>query len=402
MKNMTITKQDGFGNGLIKEEKVIFVENALENDVVDIKITNEKKKYSNAIIEKIVKASNQRQEALCEYNNKCGGCKLLHQKYEYQLKYKENLVKEAFIRNSYNDVNFREIEYGDEYNYRNKITLHVEDGKIGMYELKSNKLVNIKKCLLVNESINEVIEKLNTIKLENVSQVMIRLLDDNVNVLFKLEKKLSLTSIVDVLKGKNINIFGLYKNTVKQVSGNDNLYKTIDEFKFKLSPLSFFQVNDDVTCKLYNRIKESAKSGVNLLDLYCGVGTIGIYLSENYKNVIGIESINSSYLDCIYNKKLNKISNIRFINDKCENYEGKDIKFDTIVVDPPRVGLDDNTINYLLKSNASKIIYTSCDLNNLMNNLKLLNTKYNVVEVSTFDMFPNTTHVETVCVLDRK
>lgn len=402
MKNKEIIKQDGFGNGIIKEEKVIFVEKGLEGDIVDLKIVNDKKKFSNAIIEKMVKASEQRCEPNCEYYEKCGGCNLLHQKYEHQLKFKDQLVKETFERNGYSDVKINTIQSANQFNYRNKITLHVENNEIGLYQSKSNDLVKINKCVLVDDKINNIIAKLSKIDLEHIFQIVVKTLNEDVIVLLKIDKKVNLNNVVQALKEENVSIFGSYKDKIKQLSGKTTLYNTINEMKYKISPSSFFQVNNNITAKLYNQIKEYASGGNNLLDLYCGVGTIGLYLASSYTNVIGIESVRSSYLDSIENKKLNNVSNIKFINNKCENYINEDVNFDTIVVDPPRNGLEDKTIQFILKNNPKKIIYVSCNLNTLMKNLKELSSVYNLLEVSSFDMFPNTNHVESVCVLSRK
>ena len=152
--------------------------------------------------------------------------------------------------------------------------------------------------------------------------------------------------------------------------------------------------------KLYDKVREYAGNGNSLLDLYCGAGTIGIYLANNFDNVYGIEVNSDAVRGANLNKEINKIENISFECKKAN--EIVNIEADTVVVDPPRDGLDKITINKLLDGNCKKIVYVSCNPITLARDIKLLNDKYDFKDMTLFDMFPNTKHVETVCILKRK
>ena len=399
MNNKLITNQDSFGNGIIKEDKVIFVEKGLPNDIVDINIVKDKKTYANGVITNVVSASSQRRVVDCPYYNKCGGCNLLHQKYEYQLKYKENKVKETLNRALNIELNYKPINYRNEYNYRNKVTLHVKNNSLGLYKVKSNDIVKVEECLICDKSINEIISKLQGIKLTNIDEVVIRKYDNGLGILFKLIGKYDFTKIVSLFS--DCNIYSLYKEEFNVINEPHDLYMQIGGYKFKASILSFFQVNDSVVYNMYEQIKGYAGSGNRLLDLYCGVGSIGIYLANNYKNVTGVEVVKSSYEDGIDNVELNGLTNVYLINKEAKNFDSED-DFDTIVVDPPRMGLDSETIDFIVRKKPKKVVYTSCDVNTLARDLKILNESYVIKEVAMFDMFPNSFHVETVCVLERR
>ena len=180
---------------------------------------------------------------------------------------------------------------------------------------------------------------------------------------------------------------------------------TIGKYKYIVSLESFFQVNDNVTYKMYEKIKEycGANKEDIILDLYCGTGTIGIYLSDSCKKVLGIEINKQAIKDANKNKELNGINNIEFIASDVSKVINKiDIKPNIIVVDPPRAGLDEYTIKEIIKINPKKLIYTSCDPMTLARDLNILKYYFNIKEITPFDMFPNTYHVETVCELESK
>ena len=182
---------------------------------------------------------------------------------------------------------------------------------------------------------------------------------------------------------------------------NDSIICTIGDYKYYVSLKSFFQVNTNVTKKLYDKVKELANlDNENLLDLYCGTGTIGIYLASDANKVLGIEISKDSISDAMKNKKLNNVKNIEFIcGDVAKAISKVNFNPDVIVVDPPRAGLDFKTREFLNNSNAKRIVYVSCDPMTFTRDLNELKDKYNIKEITPFDMFPNTYHVENIAVL---
>ena len=184
------------------------------------------------------------------------------------------------------------------------------------------------------------------------------------------------------------------------IQGKDYLIEEIGNYKYKVSPESFFQVNTKGAERLYDLVLNYVKGSNKVLDLYCGVGSIGIYISSVVEEVVGVEINQSAIEDALINKELNKINNIEFINQDVSNYKIEDY-FDTIIIDPPRKGLDQITIDYLLSSEAERIIYIACDPITLSRDLKLLSEVYDVVEITPVDLFSRTYHVECICLLNK-
>lgn len=382
-----IEKLDHFGRGIAKVNNMpIFVENSLIDEEVEILITKEKKNYMEAVVIDYIKKSPLRVKSNCPYYDKCGGCDLLHLSYEEQLKYKENKVKEIIKKFSELEC-VNNIVSSKQFNYRNKITLQVKNG-IGYFQKKSNDIINIDNCLLVDNKINEIINKLKKIDVSDVKKIVIRVTN--------------LESMV-VFYGKINSNIDLDVDTIiindKVFKGNGYIREEINDFKFIISPTSFFQVNNIGMINIYNKVLEYVDGG-NVLDLYCGTGTIGIYVSKKANKVLGIELNKEAIKDALINKKLNNINNIDFISGDVGTILSKnDFKADIIIVDPPRAGLDNKSIDNIIKIRPRKIIYVSCDPVTLARDLNILKEKYDVIEITPFDMFGNTYHVECVCLL---
>ena len=394
---MQIEKLDYYGRGIGRiNNKITFVENALKDEIVDIKILKESKKYNEAIVKSYNTKSKSRVTPKCKYYNICGGCNISHLKEEEQEGFKDSKIKELLNRNL-NIEHLDKIEYSKFYNYRNKIVLHIKEDKLGLYKNKSNELIEIDECLLVDDKINNVIKILKKIikKEKNLKKATIKLGNTTNEVMLILEGKIKdyseLLNKVDVLIIND-----------KVVSKKDYIISIIGNKKYKISKNSFFQVNQVITEKIYNEIRSNIEkiNPKNVLDLYCGTGTIGIYIADLVKKVIGIEVIEDAVLDANFNKELNNIDNISFILGKVED-KIIDIKdnIDLIIVDPPRSGLDKKVIPVINKLKAKNIIYVSCNPITLVRDLKLLKDNYNIEYIKPYDMFPNTYHVECVCVL---
>ncbi len=392
-----IDRMDHFGRGIAYiHDKIVFVDNALSDEVVSIKIYKENQKKIEARGVKVITESKEREKPKCPYYDFCGGCNIMHMKYSTQLTFKENKVKD--IVKKYAGISpdkVRCILPSPQFYYRNKIILHVQDKKIGLYKNKSHEIIEIDKCLLVNERINQIIKILKKfIKETNhcIEEIIIRGSND---FLLYIKGKVEQEKIADYFKNINVVV------NDKAVLYNGFIMDTLFDKDFIVSPNSFYQVNGFQTEKLYDLVVSYFKDEKckKVLDLYCGTGTIGMIMSDYVEEVVGIEINSSSYLDALKNKELNQIGNIHFINGKVEDFIDSFDNIDAIVVDPPRNGLDKHVIGVLKTLSSKKIIYVSCDVMTLARDLKLLNDKYEVLEITPVDMFPNTYHVECVCVL---
>lgn len=405
---LEIKKLDHNGRGIGSlNNKIIFVEQALVGDVVKVKITCEKKHYLEGKIVEFIEKSKKRIESRCQYFNECGGCDLLHMPYEEQLKFKQDKVNDIMKRYSgITDIEskIKPIVKSDKIlQYRNKVTLQVKE-KIGFYKRKSYELVSIDKCLLITDKMNDLLTKIKEkIDLESVLQIVIKDMGNNQLMLtFYLRNKDNIDSIINKFQ-REVDSLNFYVNNIYYKAINkSNIIAKLDNFQFLVSPSSFFQVNLGQTVKLYNKIYQycQLQGTEQVIDLYCGTGTIGIYLSQHCSKVLGIEINEDSIKDATENKKINSISNIDFmVGDTKDLIKKIQIKPDIIVVDPPRSGLHDSVINDIMKLNPKKIIYVSCDPLTLARDLKKLDTNYEVVELTPIDMFPNTYHVENIVLM---
>ena len=383
---------DHFGRGLGHVSgKIIFVPDLLPNEEALVKIVLDKKKYMVGEVIQLIKKSGNRIIPKCGYD-KCG-CALKSLDYFKTLEFKKEKVTDILKRYGEIEGVVKEIiPSGNIYAYRNKITLKVKDGKIGYFKNGTNDLIEISRCEIASEKSNEIINILKGSDLSEVREVIIK---DFGEIMLIIKGDMD----IEVLKPL---VSSIYIND-NLVYGKENIIANLDDFQFYVSKDSFFQVNMDVALKLYNKVLEYLDKalGKRVLDLYCGTGTISLFLSKYFDEVTGIE-INEEAVKCAFlNKKLNNVSNVRFICGDVSK-EIHNLKADNIVVDPPRSGLTIEGINDILKINPDRLVYVSCDPMTLARDLKLLKEKYIVQEVALFDMFPWTYHVESVCLLLRK
>lgn len=396
MKNIIeIKKLDHQGRGIGYIDNVItFIPNALVEEQVEVKLTKQSKKYNEGKIISIVKKSTKRIIPECRFYPQCGGCQLQQVSYEDELIYKENKIKEIMKKYASLDEKFiKKIIPNPDLNYRNKVVFHI-DNEIGYYQEKTNQLIPIDKCLIADNKINQILNELKKMDLSMINKAMIRVGKNDSLMVFYTDKEPVISDGLSSLVN-NIILFDGENHTVQ---GKDYLIEEIGNYKYKVSPESFFQVNTKGAERLYDLVLNYVKGSNKVLDLYCGVGSIGIYISSVVEEVVGVEINQSAIEDALINKELNKINNIEFINQDVSNYKIED-NFDAIIIDPPRKGLDQITIEYLLSSEAEKIIYIACDPITLSRDLKLLSEVYKVVEVTPVDLFSRTYHVECVVFL---
>lgn len=398
---MKIEKLDYYGRGISKSSgKVYFIENALKDEDVSITLLKEKKKYCEAKLKEISNISKDRTEAKCKYYNVCGGCQIMHIKEEQQEEFKKEKVEEILKKFLKYNKDVNDIVSSKNFNYRNKVVLHVKDNKLGFYKNKTNELIEIDKCLLLNPVINDLISYLkNYIELKDIEKITIKVGNKTNEVMLIIDGSIAyyqnLLEIVDVLI---IN--------EKVMTTKDYITSYIGNKKYIIKRNSFFQVNYDISTRMYNKVKDVIvkEKSKNVLDLYCGTGTIGIYISDVVSKITGIEVVSDAIEAANINKKINNVENIEFIlgkvEDKLDFISNNNI--DTVIVDPPRSGLHKKVIPILEKISPKTIIYVSCDPITMARDIKLLSNNYELVEVTPYDMFPNTYHVECVCVLKLK
>lgn len=398
-----ISKLDHFGRGIAKlRDILVFIDGACTGDICKIKITGIKKNYLTATLVEILEKSEIRKDAECPYYEICGGCHIMHINYQEQLKFKENKVKELLNRYAkVEDVNIFPIVYKNEFNYRNKVVFHGSIDELGFYVEKTNNIVNIDNCLIANNEINKIYKSILEYKDTHdtlIENIMIRVSSLG-EKLVVLEGNID-NDIVDYL-----DVDTLYINQNK-VLGNGYILEDIFGIKFKIYPSSFFQVNYDMMCVMYRIVMNyyQNKDYNTVLDLYCGTGTIGMLVSAYCRKVIGVEVEESSIKSALECSKLNNIDNISFmlgkVEDKIDSINSEQVE--SIIVDPPRNGLDSYTKDTIIKINPQSIVYISCDPVTLSRDLEYLLKYYDLLEVHPIDMFPNTYHVESIVILERK
>ena len=397
---------EGRGIGYI-DRKTTFVDNTVPGDLVKVTLIKDKKNYSVGKVTKFLKYSNDRINPKCPYFNNCGGCNLQYISYEKQLKFKEMKAREILSKfANIDECKIKPIISSDnEFFYRNKLTFQVKE-KIGLFAKNSYDLISVDKCYIASHKINEILVKIKKmINLQNIEQIVIRnsFYNNKVMVIFVL-KKLDIENIKELEKFVD-SLYIKNNDQYKLISGDAYLEEKLGNYIFKISPDSFFQVNTKTCIKLYDKILEygNFKKDENVLDLYCGTGTIGIYASKFVNSVIGYEINKFAIADALENKKKNLVDNIQFICESSDlSFENITTNVDTIIVDPPRNGLNQKTIDGIKNVKPCKVIYVSCDPVTLARDIKKLYDTYDLIEITPVDMFPNTKHVECVSLLKIK
>ncbi|MGM0445759.1 MAG: 23S rRNA (uracil(1939)-C(5))-methyltransferase RlmD [Bacillota bacterium] len=434
----------GDGIGHLSSGKAIFVSKTIPGEKHLVEIKKEKKSYAYGQSVKLLNKAKNRIEPKCEIFDRCGGCQWQHIDYQGQKTLKEDILKDSLQRIGKIDNIRIEPIIGVDYPwfYRNKSTIPFEykDEKIiaGFYKKGTHQVVDNHTCYIQHQLINrikrEVIRLLNkyddiTVYNEKTNQGLLRHLNIRVGVCtnqvlltfittdddFPYLKEISnlLLNEIKELKGilrninnKKTNVL-LGKKTVL-INGEDHIYDYIGERKYKIRPDTFFQINTIQTKKLYDVVNDYADIQKNkvIVDAFSGIGSIALYLNQDYKKMYGIESNKNAVKDSINNMKLNKLNNCEFINgdvtEEIPKLINKDEKPDIIIFDPPRSGLNEGIIESIIENKIKDVIYVSCNPTTLARDLKSLKDFYDILKVQPIDMFPQTYHLETVVKLRRK
>ena len=439
------------GEGIAKiEGYTIFIPNAIKGEKSKILIVKTTASHGFGKLLEIINSSDDRIEADCNTYQRCGGCNLRHMKYDATLKLKRQIVQNLVNKTLENKVEVKTtIGMEKPYHYRNKAQYpigHNKRGNIitGIFANRTHEIIPMQQCQIqhpASEFIARLVVKF--LNENNISayqeqtgkgifrhvvikigistkEVMCILVINGESfpkeqelvkyILQNFKKENSEYEIKTIIKNfntNNTNVIMGNKNIVIYVEGY--IYDKLGEYTFKISPMSFYQTNPIQTEVLYSKAIESAdlqKEDI-ALDLYCGIGTIGIFASKFVKQVYGIEIVEQAIEDAKENAKLNNINNIQFICGDVEQaltklIKEKNVKPSVIFVDPPRRGLDVTTIQNILNVSPAKLVYISCNPATMVRDLKLLEEKYKIVVIQPVDMFPFTSHVECVAVLELK
>ncbi len=396
---MKIERFDDLGRGIgYINNKVTFIDKVVPEDIVEVELTKEKKKYNEAKLIKIIKQSPLRIDAKCPYFSKCGGCQFQNITYENTIKYKKEKIVNIFSKHKISI--FPEVITNiSSYNYRNKITLKVNNYKIGFYINKTHNLVEINKCLLANPAINKTIPLIKRFNICN-GEVTIRC-NQNAEILIVINSQDNLNIDITYLKSK-IKLVGIVVNN-KTYYGENSLFERMNNLLFKISYDSFFQVNPFIASQLFQIIGDNIDSSDKVLDLYCGVGTLSLMAAKKAQKVLGIEVVPNAIINALFNARVNDLNNTQFvINDASTAISKIKPDFNKIIVDPPRRGLTKNIIDVLLKIKPDEIIYVSCDPQTLVRDFTLLSSIYEIKKSYILDMFSYTYHIETILILIKK
>jgi 23S rRNA (uracil1939-C5)-methyltransferase len=458
--NLTIHNYaaEGKSIGMMPDGKVVFVENVIPGDEIELRITKNKKSFAEGKMTRLLKASPLRIEPFCSHFGVCGGCKWQMLPYEKQLEYKQQQVADQMKRIGHVDLPEMEPIAGSELQkfYRNKLEFTFSNKRyrtkdeisaIGDAEVPHeqglgfhapglfDKVVPISFCHLQNEPTNKILNTLRqyteqqqlpyydfrahtgymrnvTIRVSTTGEVLVNLVmneDDETTRLPMLQHLLAkvpeISTLCYTINTKwNDSIYDLEVHTF---SGKGFITEKLENFTFNISPKSFFQTNTTQAENLYRITREFAGLTGNevLYDLYCGTGSIGIFCSKNAKKIIGIEVVEQAIDDAKLNAAQNNIEHALFyagdVSAICtDSFFAEHGKPDVIITDPPRAGMSEKLVQQLLKMRAPKIVYVSCNPATQARDLALLTVDYKITRMRPVDMFPLTHHIENVVLLE--
>ena len=437
---------NGFeGEGIAKIDNfTIFIPGAIKGEKIKVLIVKVLSSHAFGKILEILEKSEKRQEADCLTYKRCGGCNLRHIQYEETLKMKQNAVQSLVNKTLKNKIQVNQtIGMDNPYHYRNKAQYPLGIDKsgepvIGVFANRTHEVIPMENCFIQNPQTEEIAKYV----LQFIKQNHISIYNEETqkglfrHIVIKVGIKTNEIMCIFVINGKNIprenelksalvQKFHNIKTIVKNINtkntnvilgeqninifGNGYIEDILGEYRFKVSPLSFFQVNPIQAEKLYNIGVKAANisKGDVVFDLYCGIGTISLFMARFAKKVYGIEIVKEAVEMAKENAKNNHIENAEFFDGDVEvvlddMIHNKKIIPDIVMFDPPRKGLDKKSIHNILKIKPKKIVYISCNPATLIRDLSDFEDLYEVKSITPVDMFPFTSHVECVALMGRK
>lgn len=432
---------NGEGIGFYKKT-LIFVPGALKGEEVFCQISSVRRNFAEAKLLKINKKSKNRVDPACSIYKECGGCQIMHLQYDKQLEFKTDVIRQALMKfkpEGYENYEIRKtIGMPEPEHYRAKLQFQVRsfggNVKAGLYAQGTHRLIDIKDCLvqdsLTQEMINRVAELLgkyklpiyNERKIAGVRTVMIRRAQASgeVQLIFITSKRLDFDDVVielvrefPDLKTVAVNINAsktsdIYGQITEVIWGQESINEEVLDYGFSLSPRAFYQLNPKQTQILYSEAVKAldVKDDDDLIDAYCGVGTIGLAFAGKVKSVRGMDIIPEAIQDAKENALHMGFTNTHYEAGKAEDiiprWYSEGFRANALIVDPPRTGLDDKLLNTILKMPPEKMVYVSCNTSTLARDLVTLTKVYHVHYIQSVDMFPHTARTEAVVKLQRK
>ncbi|AJS57193.1 23S rRNA (uracil(1939)-C(5))-methyltransferase RlmD [Paenibacillus sp. IHBB 10380] len=436
---------DGEGVGRA-EGYTLFVPGALPGEKTRVKVLKTKKQFGYAKLMDIVQASPDRIKAPCNIYDQCGGCQLQHMEYNAQLEWKRQLVVDNLTRIGKLNVTGEQgitvlptLGMSDPWRYRNKAQVPIgasEAGLIGgFYARGSHRIIEMETCLIQHESNDEIIAHVKAIGRKigitaydeetgqgllrhvvvkvafTTGEMMIVLVTNGAKIpnldtwIAEIRKTMpAVTSICHNINTQETNV--IFGDQTKVLWGNEVIYDYIGDVKFAISARSFYQVNPVQTEVLYGKTLDYAglTGAETVIDAYCGIGTISLFLAQHAKQVYGVEIVPEAIEDARANAELNGMNNVTFevgaSEDVIPRWKEQGITPNVIVVDPPRKGCDPRLLETILAMQPERVVYVSCNPSTLARDLRVLEDGgYRTVEVQPVDMFPHTVHVESVALL---
>lgn len=429
----TIKKWGINGEGIaFYEGKPVFIENAIPEEEIEFDIKSDENTYFIGEMTRLVTQSSKRRYPLCPIWKECGGCALMHVKYPAQCKMKETNLKETLIKYAnYKGKILPILKNPEPLAYRNscKLPFGEEYGELftGMYERDSNHFQKMERCYvhskLLESTRQEVLKIMNEHHLKMYDDrkktgfrtLVMKEFDGKIQIIFVTGKEeLSEEFISDLTKLEQVvSIWKSVKTENKRelfgdmrfIWGQEKMSLQLEDIQLSLLPRSFFQLNTKQSVNLYNVVKDWMPKSNVTVEAYSGIGAISLFIKDKAKEIIGIESIQDAVDNANENAELNNAKNVSFI---CED-AGKALsslvqekQVDTLIVDPPRSGLDDVMKQTILKSKIKTMIYVSCNPATLSKDFGVLQKEYRIVKIQPVDMFSQTPHVESVTLLVRK
>lgn len=410
--------------GIAKDDgKIIFVPYAINGEVIDIKSSINNSKFETVTDFNLIEKSQYRCKPKCKYYGKCGGCQSQHIEYDYEKILKQEMVKNNLKKFKIDTKVSETVPSDSDYNYRNKITLSVDGENLCLKDI-NNKNIPIDRCEIVDENINKLfpIIKSYLINLKILSSfiksVIIRYINDKYLILFVITKKINFDFLIKNLIKNKID-FGLFYSINSKNNSNipttdfyneygiDSIPVIENNIAYSVNPYSFLQVNNAVKTKLYAKVLNCLDTDEVVADCYSGSGLLSAQICKKAKQVYAIEI--DKLASEISNKiaKMNNLKNLKSINGDCKNEVPKlckNIKIDTVILDPPRKGCEKTVLETIIKQpNLKKIIYISCNSATLGRDLQIIlqNSNFNIASVTPFDMFSKTANIETLVVLKK-
>ncbi|HEO6453467.1 TPA: 23S rRNA (uracil(1939)-C(5))-methyltransferase RlmD [Streptococcus agalactiae] len=432
---------NGEGIGFYKKT-LIFVPGALKGEEVFCQISSVRRNFAEAKLLKINKKSKNRVDPACSIYKECGGCQIMHLQYDKQLEFKTDVIRPALMKfkpEGYENYEIRKtIGMPEPEHYRAKLQFQVRsfggNVRAGLYAQGTHRLIDIKDCLvqdrLTQEMINRVAELLgkyklpiyNERKIAGVRTVMIRRAQASgeIQLIFITSKRLDFDDVVielvrefPELKTVAVNINAsktsdIYGQITEVIWGQESINEEVLDYGFSLSPRAFYQLNPKQTQILYSEAVNAldVKEDDDLIDAYCGVGTIGLAFAGKVKSVRGMDVIPEAIQDAKENALHMGFTNTHYEAGKAEDiiprWYSEGFRANALIVDPPRTGLDDKLLNTILKMPPEKMVYVSCNTSTLARDLVTLTKVYHVHYIQSVDMFPHTARTEAVVKLQRK